>query len=156
MHVGLLIKKSSPDAGLTSRRGWAASPMRFRIEKRESSLPGKLCRSRSDNSRVLLPSNWNPILISYEMNPDLNVRQTTRQGIWMWSESIRSVKCSGMPTGEVTSSAAPVSDKFRTVQSMAPPPNCNLPDFNSVRRGAVLCSSTAWTSAMNRDDVVQT
>jgi len=70
----------------------------------------------------------------------------------MPSESIRSVKFSGMPTGEVTSSAAPVSEKFRTVQSIAPPPNEIFPDFSSRRRGAVLCSSTAWTSAMSRLD----
>jgi hypothetical protein len=45
----------------------------------------------------------------------------------MWSASIISVKCSGMPTGDITSSAAPVSEKLRTVQSMAPPPNEILP-----------------------------
>jgi hypothetical protein len=37
---------------------------------------------------------------------------------------------------------------LRTVQSMAaPPPNEILPAFNSLRRGAILCSSTSWTSA---------
>jgi hypothetical protein len=54
---------------------------------------------------------------------------------------------SGMPTGEVTSSAAPVSERLRTVQSKAAPPNEILPAFKNRRRGAVLCSSTTWTSA---------
>jgi hypothetical protein len=39
-------------------------------------------------------------------------------------------------------------ERLRTVQSMAaPPPNEILPAFNSLRRGASLCSSTTWTSA---------
>jgi hypothetical protein len=82
-------------------------------------------------------------------------RQTTRQGVWMLSEPITSVNLSGMPTGEITSSAAPVSEKFRTVQSIAPLPNEIFPNFSSRRRGAVLCSSTAWSSA-GRDDLSQT
>jgi hypothetical protein len=48
----------------------------------------------------------------------------------------------GYAEGEMTSSAAPLSEKFRTVQSMAPPPNEILPAFNSRRRAAALCSST--------------
>jgi hypothetical protein len=72
----------------------------------------------------------------------------TRHGRWLWSASTTSVKRSGIPTGELTSSAAPVSEKLRIVQSMAaPPPNEILPDFNNRRRGDVLCSSTTWISA---------
>src|SRR5258707_6340886 len=47
-----------------------------------------------------------------------------------------------MPTGDSTSSAAPTSDRLRTVQLIAPPPPKEIvPAFRTRRRGAALCSS---------------
>src|SRR5215467_6092145 len=71
----------------------------------------------------------------------VSLRQMTRHGKWRWSAAITSVKRSGMPTGEPTSSAAPFSEKLRIVQSKVAPPNVILPAFKNRRRGAVLCSS---------------
>jgi hypothetical protein len=51
-----------------------------------------------------------------------SLRQTTRQAWCDPSAGRTSVNWSGMPTGLVTFNAAPVPDRLRTVQSMAPPP----------------------------------
>src|ERR1035437_1727006 len=46
-----------------------------------------------------------------------------------------------MPTSDVTSSAAPVADRLRTTQSIAPPPNVIDPAFSTRRRGTRRVSS---------------
>src|ERR1700739_933675 len=46
-----------------------------------------------------------------------------------------------MPTSDVTSSAAPVVDRLRTTQSIAPPPNVIDPAFSTRPRGARRVSS---------------
>jgi hypothetical protein len=43
----------------------------------------------------------------------------------------------GMPATLATSSAAPVSERFRTVQSMAAPVNAIVPTFNTRCLGVV-------------------
>jgi hypothetical protein len=57
----------------------------------------------------------------------------------------KSVKRSGMKSGVTTSSAAPVSERFLTVQSIPPPPNSIVPAFNMRRRWATRCSSMTVT-----------
>src|SRR5258708_36628682 len=68
-----------------------------------------------------------------------SLRQTTWQG--RRKPSATSVKCSGIPIGLVTSSAAPVLDQLRTMQSIAPPLNSMVPAFKTQCRGAVRLSS---------------
>jgi hypothetical protein len=46
-------------------------------------------------------------------------------------------KLSGMPTGLVTSSAAPIFDMLRTMQSIAPPPNSIVPAFKTRWRANI-------------------
>ena len=50
----------------------------------------------------------------------------------------KSVKRSGINKGVTTSSAAPVSEMLRTMQSIPPSPNPMVPAFNVRRRSAVL------------------
>src|SRR5262245_4592679 len=68
-------------------------------------------------------SNATPIRFS--------LRHTTRHGQWRPSAGTNRVKCAGMPTGLVTSSAAPVADQFLMVQSIAPPPNSIVAAFRT-------------------------
>src|SRR6202022_1851020 len=49
----------------------------------------------------------------------------------------KSVKRSGIKSGVTTSSAAPVSEKFLTVQSIAPPPNSIVPALRTRFRVAM-------------------
>jgi hypothetical protein len=51
-----------------------------------------------------------------------------------------SVKRSGMKSGVTTSSAAPVSEMLRTVQSIAAPPNDIVPAFSIRCLAAIRCS----------------
>ena len=60
-----------------------------------------------------------------------SLRQTTVQARCVPSAWMNRVNRSGMPTGLLTSSAAPVSEKLRTVQSIAPPPNSMVPAFST-------------------------
>jgi hypothetical protein len=58
------------------------------------------------------------------------------------SISSTSVNVSGTPTGEVTSRAAPVADRLRTVQVITPPPNEIEPPLRIFRRSDLRTSST--------------
>jgi hypothetical protein len=62
-------------------------------------------------------------------------RQSTRQAKCDPSLGIAKVNVAGMPTGVATSSAAPLVERLRTVQSIAPPPNSIVPLFNTRCRG---------------------
>jgi hypothetical protein len=64
------------------------------------------------------------------------VRRTTFALRRKPSASMKSTNCSGMPTGLVTRSNAPVSEIFRTVQSIKdlPPLKTILPAFKTRRR----------------------
>jgi hypothetical protein len=62
------------------------------------------------------------------------------QGRFNWALGTKSVKRSGMNNGVSTWSAAPVSNRLRTVQSMPPPPKSIVPAFKMRRRGAIRCS----------------
>lgn len=53
---------------------------------------------------------------SKRMPMRLSCRRTTTAGFDACSASITNVNRAGMPTGEVTSSIAPVAERFRTVQ----------------------------------------
>ena len=71
----------------------------------------------------------------------LSLRQATWQGRFNWSVGTIKVKRSGMKSGVTTSRAAPLSEMFLTVQSIAPPPNAIDPALSIRRRGAIRCSS---------------
>ena len=70
-----------------------------------------------------------------------SLRQTMWHGRFNWSDGTNSVKRSGMNKGVTTSSAAPVSEILRTVQSIPPPPNSIVPAFKVRWRGAIRGSS---------------
>ena len=61
----------------------------------------------------------------------LSLRQTTWQRRCKPSVGRTSVNWVGIPSGLATSSAAPVSDKLRTAQSIALPPNSIVPAFKT-------------------------
>jgi hypothetical protein len=58
-----------------------------------------------------------------------------------WDEN--RVKCAGMPTGLVTSRAAPMADRFLMVQSIAPPPNSLVAAFRTRWRPVLRFSPMA-------------
>jgi hypothetical protein len=65
------------------------------------------------------------------------------------------VNCAGIPSGLVTSSAAPVSEMFRTVQSIEPPPKWMCPPFSTRCLVAILFwSLIALFPKMSKYDVV--
>src|SRR5579859_5207335 len=78
----------------------------------------------------------------------VSLRQTTRHCRLVASTSSTKVKTSGIPTGLITSSAAPVFEKLRTVQLIPPPPNVIVPAFNTRCLGAFRPSSMAFTYAL--------
>jgi hypothetical protein len=71
----------------------------------------------------------------------LSLRQTMWHGRFNCSDGTNSVKRSGMNKGVTTSSAAPVSETLRTVQSIPPPPNSIVPAFKVRCRAAIRVSS---------------
>ena len=78
----------------------------------------------------------------------VSLRQTTRHCRLVASTSSTKVKTSGIPTGLITSSAAPVFEKLRTVQLIPPPPNVIVPAFSTRCLGAFRPSSMAFTYAL--------
>jgi hypothetical protein len=127
----------SPD--LISRNGkFSGVRRKNRLAGNEAPRRGKVMtrfrRSRERRDRMIAPdlsvgnkrcshSNTTPIRRS--------LRQTTRQGRCRPSLGRTSVNFSGMPTGLATSSAAPLFDTLRMVQSIALPPNSIVPALNT-------------------------
>src|SRR5262249_2681662 len=68
-------------------------------------------------------------------------RRTTRQGLRQPSLATASTKRSGNQSGLLTSMAAPVSERLRTVQGRLSPLNSMVPAFRTRWRGEVRCSS---------------
>jgi hypothetical protein len=68
----------------------------------------------------------------------------TRHGKCRLSLGRTSVNFSGMPTGLATSSAAPLFDILRMVQSIALPPNLIVPALNTRFRWVVRFSTMIW------------
>lgn len=69
-----------------------------------------------------------------------------RQDREISSEGMTRTKSCGMPSGLSTSSSAPETVRFRTVQSMAAPPKAILPAFSTLFRGVDLFSAIATVS----------
>jgi hypothetical protein len=70
----------------------------------------------------------------------LFVRQTLRHRTASACSTTFSVKCSGIPVELGTSNAAPVADKFCTMQLKAPPGNSIIPALRTGLRSATRLS----------------
>lgn len=80
----------------------------------------------------------------------LGCRQTTRHGRVMPSVVITKLNSDGIPRGLSTANAAPVADKFFTVQSIAPPSNSMVPAFKTRERNARVIVGTESGSVLCR------
>jgi hypothetical protein len=98
---------------------------------------GRPEQAASEASRKRSQSNATPIRFSF--------RHTIWQVLLNRSLRTKSVKRSGIKSGVATSSAAPVSERSLTVQSIPPPPNSIVPAFKMRRRWASRCSSMMET-----------
>ena len=129
------------------------------------------CQWIAQNSRTWFKFPWYEIAFNFNetqligpaktqlplppLDPQSNVtpirhpfRHTMWQGRCNPSPGTTNANVSGMPTWLDTSSAAPVLDRLRTVQSMAPPPKSIVPAFNTRCRAA--CRVSTIISIPNR------
>ena len=90
-----------------------------------------LLEGGSSRAAALIERHADPLFLA----PD------DRHGFFKFSLGTHSVNRSGMNRGVTTSSAAPVSDMLRMVQSIPPPPNSMVPAFSFRWRGAIRFSS---------------
>jgi hypothetical protein len=91
-----------------------------------------------------------PTALVFEHYADASfLAPTTRHRNLVASTSSAKVKASGISTGLITSSAAPVSEKSRTVQLIPPPPsNVIVPAFSTRCFGDFRSSSMAFNFAL--------